>query len=240
MPTHDPWLRRVQGLLAKAESTEFAEEAESLLAKAQELMTRHAIDAAMLAAAGADQDDAVVSQSLAMPTPYASAKAALLAAVAAANGCRCVSLGRARGPDRCTIVGFRTDVEKTTTLFAALSMHAARTMLAAEVPEHDTPRRFRHAFLLAFAGRIGARLAEAADTARSSATAERRGGPAVALVLADRDDEVQRAFEAEFPDVRRVTKRASSFAGAAAGRSAADRAPLDRTSLAPRQRGLTA
>ena len=33
-------------------------------------------------------------------------------------------------------------------------------MLDAEVPPHDTPRRFRHAFLLAYAGRIGEPLGE--------------------------------------------------------------------------------
>ncbi len=37
-------LARVRGLLAKAESTEFGEEAEALSAKAQELMTRHALE----------------------------------------------------------------------------------------------------------------------------------------------------------------------------------------------------
>ena len=34
-PPSDPWLRRVQALLAKAESTEFPAEAETLLAKAR-------------------------------------------------------------------------------------------------------------------------------------------------------------------------------------------------------------
>src|SRR6202035_1951697 len=40
----DRILARVRSLLAKAESTEFEAEADSLTAKAQELMTRHAID----------------------------------------------------------------------------------------------------------------------------------------------------------------------------------------------------
>ena len=44
----DPVLERIRGLLAKAESTTFEAEATALTAKAQELMTRHAIDAALL------------------------------------------------------------------------------------------------------------------------------------------------------------------------------------------------
>jgi hypothetical protein len=43
-------LERVRALLAKAESTEFDEKAEALTEKAQELMTRYSIDAALLAA----------------------------------------------------------------------------------------------------------------------------------------------------------------------------------------------
>ena len=44
----ETWVSKVQALIAKAESTEFPDEAEAFMAKAQELMTRHAIDLAML------------------------------------------------------------------------------------------------------------------------------------------------------------------------------------------------
>jgi hypothetical protein len=43
-------LGRIRALLAKAESTEFPEEAEALTAKAQQLMAHHSIDEALLAA----------------------------------------------------------------------------------------------------------------------------------------------------------------------------------------------
>src|SRR4051812_34734140 len=46
--TNDPMLNRVRALLAQAESTNFEAEAETFTAKAQELMTRHAIDMAMI------------------------------------------------------------------------------------------------------------------------------------------------------------------------------------------------
>lgn len=45
----DRVLARVRALLAKAESTEFPDEAEALLAKAQALISRHAIDRAAVA-----------------------------------------------------------------------------------------------------------------------------------------------------------------------------------------------
>ena len=46
-------LSRVRALLAKAESTEFAEEADAFTEKAQQLMARYSIDVAMVAAASA-------------------------------------------------------------------------------------------------------------------------------------------------------------------------------------------
>ena len=44
----DKMMARIRALLAKAEGTEYAAEAEALTAKAQDLMTRHAIDEALL------------------------------------------------------------------------------------------------------------------------------------------------------------------------------------------------
>ena len=77
-------------MLAKAESTDFPDEAEALLAKAQELMARHAIDDAMLARAGRRASDTVDTRTILVEAPYATAKASLLGAVAQANGCRVV------------------------------------------------------------------------------------------------------------------------------------------------------
>ncbi|SCF93886.1 Protein of unknown function, partial [Streptomyces sp. Ncost-T6T-2b] len=50
-------LTRIRALLAKAEATGFPEEAEALTTKAQELMARHTIDEALLAARTQSRDD---------------------------------------------------------------------------------------------------------------------------------------------------------------------------------------
>lgn len=234
-PPSDPWLRRVQALLAKAESTEFPAEAETLLAKAQELMTRHAIDEAMLTAAGSHRRDDIVTELVGVDPPYAGPKAALLSAVGNANGCRVIIQGRGSGPKRCAVVGHRSDIAKVTTLFGALSLHAARTMLGAPVPPYDTPRRFRHAFLLAFAARIGERLQEAARAAQVEA--EREAGRSVGLVLVDRSSAVDAAVDEQFPRLRAIRSQASSRAGYLKGRSAADAAALGHRTVGPSARG---
>ncbi len=87
-------LGRVRGLLAKAESTEFPEEAEALSAKAQELMAKYSIDHALLEAdqhgstAGAERP---VGIRVGVDAPYEQAKALLLQEVGTANRCRTVS-----------------------------------------------------------------------------------------------------------------------------------------------------
>jgi hypothetical protein len=229
-PAADAWLDRVSALLAKAESTEFPDEAEALLAKAQELMARHAIDEAMLARSGRGPREEVTSRSIVVAPPYAKAKASLLGAVAQANDCRVV-MGGGTGTNVCIAVGHPTDLDAVESLFGALSVHAVRTLLFAEVPPGDTVRRFRHSFLLAFAGRIGERLRTARRVAESEATAAAGAGSGVAVVLADRADAVDRAFREAFPQVRTMRTSSSSAAGRVHGRRAADAAGLGHRSV---------
>lgn len=242
MTTPDPtWTNRIQALLTKAESTaaEFPEEAEALLAKAQELMVRHAISEAALTAAGTGRaTDRVVSDEIVVEAPYATAKASLLGSVARANDCRVVMGAAGGGHQRCIVVGHESDLANVRSLFSALSVHAVRSMLAADVPPADTPRRFRHAFLLAFSGRIGERLWAAGESVRAQARSASGTGAGVALVLADRSAVVDEAFRATFPRVRTTTLRSSSSAGHASGRRAADRAGLGQAGLGGSARRL--
>lgn len=227
------WTNRIQALLTKAESTaaEFPEEAEALLTKAQELMVRHAIDEATLAAAGKARVDAVVSDVVLVEAPYATAKASLLASVARANDCRVVMAAAGKGAQRCVVVGHDSDLANVRTLFSALSLHAVRCMLAADIGPFDTPRRFRHAFLLAFSGRIGERLRQTGEAVRSQARERAHTGVGVSVVLANRSAAVDQAFKETFPRVRYTSLSSSSWAGRASGRTAADRAGLGQTGL---------
>jgi len=223
------WLKQVQALFAKAESTAFPDEAEAFIAKAQQVMATHSIDQAMLdAAAGADQDP-IESETVVCVAPYASSKSLLLSAVATANHVRAVRVS-ATGDAHIVIVGHRNDLEHTKTLFAALSLHAVRTMLAEPIPPYETPRRFRHAFMVAFASRISLRLKEA--TRAAEAAYQQATGTEVGLVLVERQADVDTHLAELFP---RLTKRRvslSSGAGAESGWSAGGRADLGHQGLA--------
>ena len=213
-------LARVRALLAKAESTTFPEEAEALTAKAQQLMARYAIDQALVDEAGGRRG-APSSRAFQVPAPYATPKFCLLSAVASANRCRAVWT---KSLKQATVFGFEVDLEAVEILYTSLLMQATTAMVRERGPSPSRVRAYRHAFLLGFAGRVGQRL-EAQTRADVEEVAAERGAT-VLPVLASRQDEVEAALRDAFPDIGPLKVTASSGLGAAAGRSAADRADL--------------
>ncbi len=216
-------LRRIRALLSKAESTEFPEEAEALTAKAQELMTRHAVDAVLLDAGSPARAD-VATRRVHVDDPYVQAKVQLLGAVADANGVRLVWY---RGLGIATLVGHPGDLDAVELLFTSLLLQVGRALAGAEraAGRRSGSRAFRRSFLLGWAGRIGERLAAARERATREATAEQGAG--LLPVLASRQAAVDDAFTELFPRVRSSRSRASvDGAGFLAGRAAADSADV--------------
>jgi hypothetical protein len=219
-------LGRVRALLAKAESTEFTAEAEALTGRAQELMARHSIDHAMLAATS-DSTEAPAGRRLFVDSPYEAPKAVLLDVVAAANRCRAVwhrSLGL------CTVLGFPGDLDAVELLVTSLLVQATTAMVQAgsrrDVYGRSRTRSFRQSFLTSYAQRIGERLADAAGAAQRQAVAESPGTDLVP-VLAARDSAVEQATDEMFPGLtKRAVTSATDREGWLRGRAAADLATL--------------
>jgi hypothetical protein len=213
----DRVLKRIRALLAKAEATDHAAEAETFTAKAQDLMTRHAIDEALLAAAG-DGAVTVVARRVHLQSPYAATKASLLNAVATANRCKVIYFDRLA---IATVVGVPLDIDQVEMLFISLLIQATRAMTeagAAQAGSFDRSARFRRSFLAAYAVRIGERLTEATSTATKSY------GNELVPLLKRQDDAVTAEFERLFPVTRQVSGRYLDSRGWDAGRRAADRA----------------
>ena len=158
-------LGRIRGLLAKAEATDYPEEAEALSAKAQELMARHSIDEALLDGADGSPGGPAGGPSavrIGIEGPYEQAKALLLDAVAAANRCQAVW---AADVGFSTLVGFAPDLEAAEMLYTSLLLQATAAMSRAGDDHHralkeqgGTPvargrsrrtRDFRQTFLVA-------------------------------------------------------------------------------------------
>lgn len=220
-PQETRMLTRIRALLAKAEATGFPEEAEALSAKAQELMARHSIDEALLAAR-THAKDAPGACRIGVEPPYETAKAVLLDAVAGANRCRAVW-----NDALCfsTVVGFEPDLEAVELLYTSLLVRATAAMTKAEAAQRAGGRKrtktFRQSFLAAYAHRIGDRLASVAEEQVIATEGE------LLPVLAARDVAVTDHLDRMFPEtvttrMRGVTDEAGWHEGAAA----ADRAQV--------------
>jgi hypothetical protein len=220
-------LHRVTSLLAKAESTTFPEEAEALTAKAQELMARHAIDAALIAATNGDRDRGTVgARRIGIDDPYAKPKTILLGVIARANRCRAVW---SRDFGFATVFGDDVDLDAVELLYTSLLVQSSRAMIAASPPGRSSSaartRSFRQSFLVSFAARVGQRLEDAVASAVADAEHDHKSD--LLPVLAHREAAADAACREAFPSVRSFSASANDLAGWEAGRQAADRAQLD-------------
>jgi hypothetical protein len=227
-PTEAKIAERVRALLAKAESTEHAAEAEAFTAGAQALMAKYAIDQLAVDAARGRPAGEVVSRRIDLDVAYASAKCSLLGAVGHANRCQVIWSSRTK---TATIFGFEDDLSTVELLFTSLLTQATTAMLQASPPHaHGSKvRSFRHAFFIAYAGRIGQRLEEVAQAAVEAGEAEHGNDLLPALVR--KEEAVARAVAEEFPDVRTKPVSISNGWGLQAGEAAAERADLGGTRL---------
>ena len=218
-------LHKVTALLAKAESTTFPEEAESLTSKAQQLMTRHAIDQVALDAGRGGPR--VGGRRIGIDDPYAGPRYLLLAAVADANRCRAV-WSKVWG--FATVFGDEGDLDAVELLYTSLLVQATRAMVVEAggmgrvTPSAGRTRSFRQSFLVAFTGRIGARLREAAEAVTADAA---RRSASLLPALARRSEAADAAVDDAYPSVGRTRVSANDAAGWHAGAAAADRAQLD-------------
>jgi hypothetical protein len=236
-PADERMLGRIRALLAKAEATEFAEEAEALSARAQELMAKYSIDHALLAAESG-RAETPGGRRIAVDNPYEAPKATLLQTVAQANRCRVVW---SKDVGLVTVIGFPADLDAVELLFTSLLVQANSAMLRAggkqDAYGRSRTRAFRTSFLVSYAIRIGERLSEAAEHAEREAVAEQHdataatAGSGTDLVpfLAARHQAVDDAMAEMFAAARLTRSRAvrvTDEEGWTSGRAAADLASL--------------
>ena len=250
----DKRLATIRSLLAKAEATDYPEEAEAFFAKASELISRWAIDEAMIWAgedrSGREQPDEL---QLVVHAPYLAQKAVLIGAVAAAHGCRAVRLlgGPGRRTEVISVIGFPSELRWVETLTTSLLVQLTSAMLT-RCPRGLTASEsasWRRSFIVGFAEEVSTRLerdrkaaASRQDHESSGAAATSGSGvsgsgvPSVELVLASRAEEVDRDFRRRHPHVRSSwASSGRSATGRRAGRQAGREASLTRNGIGGRR-----
>jgi len=248
---HRDRLRIIRKLLTRAESTDFESERDACLAKVADLMARHSIEEALvrdsLAGDTPDGDRRPTERLMVVPAPYAARKVQLFGAVGAGAGCTVIDIGSDdNGLRRVAVIGFPGDLDRVELLTTSLLVQLTRSMLAegprAARSNPGATAAWRRSFITGFVVRVGQRLAEAnaaerIDHHRSDGAGRAPGaGSSTALVLARRDEAVDREVRLRYPYLR--TKRmdgGSSADGHRAGRAAGDRAGLGSEAIGGRR-----
>ncbi len=210
---------RSEGQLAEARHLE----------RVQELMTRHSIDAALLAAhaAGRSTGEQPVARRIGVDDPYARAKALLLAEISDASMCRVVW---SKDFGFSTVFGFAGDLMSVEVLYTSLLVQARTAMVGlGGLGPRAKSRSFRQSFLIGFANRIGQRLREAAEVATTDAVG--RHGSEGLPVLASRSQAADALRDESFPGLQHATLAATDRTGRALGMASADVASIARGPL---------
>jgi hypothetical protein len=238
-------LERIRKLLAKAERAGTPEEARTYTDKAVELMARHGVDMALLAAAEPGHDEIGASR-VELADPYTAGKARLLGWTAVALRCRAVLHQAAGGRVAAvTVFGFASDRERVEVLFTSLLLQAAGELARGRPARGgESVAAYRRSWLHGFAVSVHRRLSAAESAAESDAAARTgdagdAGGPRAELVLADRRERVDQAYAAAFPVLGRGYRPTLSGTGFSAGAAAGERADLG-TRAVPGRRALGA
>jgi hypothetical protein len=225
---------KIGKLLAKAESTT-PEEAELLLGKAQELMTRYAIDEAMVAAArGIEAAEKIVEVRITYTGIFREAAFDIGKALCAPNECRHL-ISRGSNQTTLVVIGFEGDVERVKMLDASVQIQARGAMLKWAKDQDRTYMsgmqwyKARREFLFGFAHGLHMQLAVAHKVAVKVAEDEQaptEESGSVALVLRDKKVRVNDWIDETYGKLTSSTRRYSSggYGAHAAGSVAGHRA----------------
>jgi hypothetical protein len=232
-PTQDTYADKIAKLLAKAESTT-PQEADALIAKAQELMTKYAIDMALVDAlrAGKERREEIIEAIVEYAGTYRMATWRLAHTVATANNCRTMLADDTRERvSHLHVIGFESDVERVRMLDASLQIQMARA-LNAWAPENtqylDRNQKFaaRRQFMFSFTQGVKEKLSTGSAAGERAAKKE-HGSTSVELVLKSRKDSVNDWMDEQYGRSLRAVKRnykagsmSAHSAGLSAGRSA--------------------
>lgn len=240
----DRILDKVRGLLAQAEHPNTGEEeAKTFMAKAEALMTKHAIEHAMLADKG-EVDEEITTRTLTMPAPYAREKAILLDGVARYHSCQVLLASRkyAKGQP-VTLIGYPSDMDTVELLVNSLLVQATRDLLRQPIPvnmwgERENAGMFRSSWMLGFNDGVKSRMHEIRQREKEQADTASTGGRGAELVLASRQDRVQAFMDDQFGRTEYVNTR-SRGSGRSSGFSSGRNADLNQRRFSGGQKALS-
>ena len=201
-------LDKIHKLLAKAERTDNANEAEAFSAKAAQLIAEHRVDPDHVRKALAHGALGLHRITLGRGA-YVRARLALLDAVAHNQDCEVV-FETGPGGTTAIVAGYESDLDVTEVLYTSLHAQAANQLAGFRSRSPAATQRWRRSFLFGFANRVAEQLEAARVDAAATRAAMVEGAPAPS-------DET-------LPDVLARSARVSAFAARSFGRVVTARA----------------
>jgi hypothetical protein len=231
-PADAALLDRVRKLLAMAERSNHAGEADAFSRKAAELIAAYRIRPEQLSASSTGAlgiDELVLGRGA-----YVRGRLALLQAVAEPHNCKVVFQARQAGTVA-YVAGFRSDLDVVGVLYQSLHAQASSRMASEKRSTAAATQQWRRSFLFGFADEIHTMLSETTRTA----TEQLHPSSAALPVLRARDRQVDEFLRQRFGRVVAARRpKSATPQGFVAGREAAARADVGRTRFgAPRALG---
>lgn len=227
-------LGRVRKLLTKAENTDNEHERETFNRAAAVMMARYGIARAMLAQSDPTSDK-LSSKRIVIDVPYARLSGFFLIWIMEAcrgSGFMNIRPATVRGNEHIVhLYGYESDIERVELLWTSLLVQRTLGLASADVPDYDTPRAYRRAWVAGFHAVAVGRIALSETRATEQAVAESGAGSGMELVLASRREVATRKMHAENPRIRKVKSVSSSRAGYQDGAEAGERADVGGTKL---------
>jgi len=219
----DGQIRRVGALLAKAQATTSAEEAEAYLAKAALVAQRHSVDLAVASMARGSQPESPTHRMLTIGPPRRTLNKLLVTLLVSIARAWPVRVDIGPGSTFVLVYGLPADLDQVESVFATAS-----SLMATRAHEHVKSGRWRgttyrppgsptdrpvtssvarNAFCMGFIDRLGQKVREAAHQARSFAP-ESGGSPDLDGADRARAELALRTRELAVADYHRSTSRA--------------------------------
>jgi len=216
---NDSKMKIIQGLLDKATSTSFQEEADAFFAKAAELMGKYSIDEAALRSAGSLKDTKVVRWTVRTGQEYKTERQRMRGNILMGLGAKVILTGSDENGKILKMECFATESvkEMAMNIMVQAEIHMMRTVYNTDSVGHA--RSFRRSFIVEYGQALRKILEDSLKAGEDEAL--KNVSESTALVLVDDKKKVQQEYRQAFPNAGKARSLSTQSTGRSAARQAA-------------------
>lgn len=222
---------RITALLKKAESTNFEEEAEALILKAETLRQQYRIESLLINSYDQDvqaRSSTIRASRVYLEAPWIRHQYKLLNAIARVHSSEALLITKS---GICTLFGEQDDVAHIIDLFNSLNRqraHFMKTSAGARIAQlNGETSSYRRSFMISYASQISRLLISAKEDAFNELVGQAPlAHSAIVPVLENRSVRSKEALKETFPNMRTMTFKSTNRRGTIDGFNAANESHL--------------